>query len=382
MLRMRDLITHCIREVLTRIVYGLSYIIPTRKILVFHSFPDYADNPYALYKHVIEHPKYNDYKKVWILTNPTESLIQYMRMQNKDVVVSHSVLKNWYYVLIARYIFSSHNAYGYLRFRQSHKLITLWHGMPLKKIGRDHSNGQKCNAGTITTIASSSFFRSKMASAFGLSIDKVWMVGQPRIDLLFEKSAVYDLLTRDKQYKSVGIWMPTFRQSQDGGLRDADMPQGEFNYWDGQTLEKINNYLSETSNFLILKLHPADKLQAQCYRSFSHIAILKNNDLFPSEAYQLIGNTDWLLTDYSSVCVDYEVLGKPMAFLLSDQTEYCKNRGMYIDINQLPGKIIHNLDDLKDFISDPNKYLVDNGAFFNAFKDANNCERLLQKLLL
>lgn len=375
-----------LRKWMSILVYYLSFIIKPHKILVFMSFPDYADNPYAFYKYLIEHSEYNDYKKVWILEHPTPMLQKIIIQQNPHAIISTNTIQNWFYVIVCRFIFSSHNSYGYLKFHQKDKLINLWHGMPLKKIGLDTmAVNKRTKRSHFVMVASSKLFVPFFSSAFGINKNAVWVLGQPRIDLLFTKSNVFYRLIGNRKFDSVGIWMPTFRQSNNGGnlVIDTEMPTGSFNYWDDKTLTRINTYLSQTNNFLILKLHPADILQDSTFNTYSNIAIIRGKDLMPIELYPLLGKTDYLLTDYSSVCIDYDVLHKPMGFIIEDIKSYQKGRDFYIsNIEQtLPGKVIRSFVDLADFVTNHKQYIKETGPLYNYYKDNQNSKRLAQKIL-
>ncbi len=376
------------RKIISIIVYWLSFLIKPRNILVFHSFPDYADNPYALYKYLHGQTRYSNYRMVWILSHPTEDLISIIRAENPKVTISCSTARNWIYIVLSRYIFSSHNAYGYLRFWQPRKLLNLWHGMPLKKICLDNpfeaSSSRERGNPYLYTIATSEFFQDKLSSAFGISKDHVLIMGMPRTDLLFEKSSFLKTVCNGKKYRSIGIWMPTFRQSNvDNILRvDAQMDNGRFNYWDENTLIKINDSLVNTNDLLILKIHPADLLQKKTSIVLSNILIIKNGDLPARETNPLLGAVDYLITDYSSVLVDFDILNKPMGFMISDFAEYTKGRPMYINEKQFPGKLIRSIPDFIDFIKNHRQYMADTGSFFNLYKDNKNSERLAQTLAL
>ena len=126
------------RRLLRIVIYWISFVIKQRSVLVFSSYPDFSDNPYALYLYLLKNKRYDKYKKVWILENPSFDVITAIRNVDSHAIISRSTLKNWYYVIISRYIFSSHNAYSYLHFHQKDKLFNLWHGLPLKKIGFDN----------------------------------------------------------------------------------------------------------------------------------------------------------------------------------------------------------------------------------------------------
>lgn len=72
-----------------------------------------------------------------------------------------------------------------------------------------------------------------------------------------------------------------------------------------------------------------------------------------------------------------------MAFVLNDMRAYVDHRGFYEpDIeDRLPGKIVNTMDDLKEFVSNPDKYRIDTLNRFNDYKDANACNRVIDRLL-
>lgn len=373
------------RNFLRKLVYMLSFVLPTRRVLVFSSFPDFADNPYALYLYLIQNIEYDKYKKVWILEKPSADIISAIHKANEKTIVSYSTLKNWYYVIISRYIFSSHNAYSYLRFRQKDKLFNLWHGMPLKKIGFD--NGEDPSQGSVTasyTIATSSFFVDCMSSAFRVPKEHVLLTGLPRNDLFFENSSFFQELIGKHHYSSVGVWMPTFRQTVKQDIMDAPMDENAINYWNPKVLKELDSFLQETNNLLILKLHPADIVQKSSLGEYAHIRILQNENMPPNKLYPLLGQTDYLITDYSSIFIDYLTLNKPIGFLLDDVDIYKKGRPLYFEPTKenLPGTIMYTIEDMKKFIANSMRHIAKDSELLNIFKDNNNCKRLVEALNL
>lgn len=234
-----------------------------------------------------------------------------------------------------------------------------------------------------TTIASNEFFQRCLSSAFRISPDKIKIVGLPRNDMLFEKSNILDSIVGKHSYNSIGIWMPTFRQTQYGDAFDTQLKDGDLDYWDEEILTKLNEHLSCTNSFLILKLHPADIFQKKTFLSYSNIAILKNKDTSHRDLYPLLGTMDYLISDYSSVLIDFDILGKPMAFIINDIEEYTNNRGFYFDnIKEiLPGKIITQENELEEFIDHHDDFIIKTDDRFNKYKDCKNRERLTEILL-
>ena len=373
------------RRLLRILVYWLSFVISPRRVLVFSSFPDFSDNPYALFMYIIKHKLHEKYQLVWILSNPSNEIISSIKGTCPEVIISYSTLKNWYYVIIARYIFSSHNAYEYLHFKQKDKLFNLWHGLPWKKIGYDNEEtkvyGKKKD---IYTTATSPFYVEVMSSAFRIPKEHVLLTGLPRNDLFFEQSTFFQDLIGNHHYSSVGVWMPTFRQTIKQDILDAPMEENAINYWNPKVLKELDSFLQETNNLLILKLHPADIVQKASLGEYSNIRILQNENMPPHKLYPLLGKTDYLITDYSSVFVDYLTLNKPIGFLLNDVDVYQKGRPLYFESTKenLPGTVMYTLEDMKDFIANNKRHIATESELFNIFTDNNNCKRLAEALNL
>ena len=99
--------------------------------------------------------------------------------------------------------------------------------------------------------------------------------------------------------------------------------------------------------------------------------------------YELLGMADKLITDYSSVYIDYLILDKPIGFFIPDLKKYSNDRGFYENnLNEsLPGPILEQDNDLIDFIinnednySQKRKIINDK---YNKYKDNKNSERIL-----
>ena len=58
--------------------------------------------------------------------------------------------------------------------------------------------------------------------------------------------------------------------------------------------------------------------------------------------YQLVGSTDLLISDVSSVVIDYLLLDQPILCVSTDFEAYKKNRGFYFEAIEewLPGPVL------------------------------------------
>lgn len=81
-------------------------------------------------------------------------------------------------------------------------------------------------------------------------------------------------------------------------------------------------------------------------------------DLGDVSNYPLLVASDLLITDYSSVYVEYLFFNKPMIFYCPDLEEYSKITESYTKIpDELPGTFCQNYEELIDAISNSKEYV-------------------------
>lgn len=356
------------------------------KRIIFNSFPDYSDNSYALFKSIKNLNNAEKYECIWLINKRDKKKYQMIKEKNSNVKVFYKKsVPGIFYYFISDLSFSTHGLYVELKKMMRGKKINLWHGMPLKNIGLldggENKHYQK------NMIATSNVFQEKICQCFGMKKEEVFITGQPRNDLLFEKTKFYEKLKISlENYKKVIMYLPTYRKSIIGETRsDGNYREDKLGIVKIEEINKLNNNLLKNNNLMIVKLHPMDVLQEKKFEKFSNIIILKTEDLerIDEQLYPLLGSTDLLITDYSSVWVDYEILGKPIYFAMDDYEEYKTNRGFTIENlpELLPGDIIQDFETLlKKLENIPDKIQKETGDIFNKYKDNKSCERVLKAL--
>lgn len=370
-----------------RISYMISFIIPSGKVLLFFSYPNFTDNAYAMYMFILRTPKYKGYKKVWILDknepNYHKTREEIKMCDAATLVFSrNSIIAIWYYYR-SKYFFFTHSLYSSLSVRKERNRINLWHGMPLKNIGLLQKNTYTSRTSSDIIISTSPLFQDIMSRAFGSPTDKVLITGQPRNDMFWAETDFFDKngIQREK-YKKVGVWLPTYRTSLNAGEILVEGKQCDFiSFLSLDDIGKLNDFLQREEVLLIIKIHPMDLLNKKEFPTFSNILIF-TNDRFNSQLYPLLGASDFLLTDYSSVWVDYEILNKPIGYVFDDLDEYEESRGFTVDnlINKLPGQIISNMEELTSFIKCPEVQRSQDVIKWNEYKDNHSSLRIIEYL--
>ncbi len=259
--------------------------------------------------------------------------------------------------LRAKYVFF---CFGDMRIKPSKNqmVINLWHGMPLKRIGKlcndkDYQD-EVLNSFTYVT-ATSEYFKPLMAKAFGVDESKVLLSGQCRCDFFQKNTYTLDkVIPRISDYQKAVLWMPTFRVSTNGRFNDSK----DFNSDTGlpiavnnDLLKALNDFCEENSIMIVIKSHRAMTVNMD---NMKNIVVITNEDLNEKQIYlyEFIKDFDALITDYSSIYFDYLLLDKPICFTLDDIESYKKGRGFIVDDPTLlmPGTHAYELDSLLSFL--------------------------------
>ena len=103
----------------------------------------------------------------------------------------------------------------------------------------------------------------------------------------------------------------------------------------------------------------------------------------------MIGISDGLLSDYSSVAVDYLLLDRPLGYVLADYDMYKEKRGFVFEnpYDYMPGYKISNYGDVLSFIEDViegnDRYAKERRELnkkINFYNDGKSCERVVAKV--
>lgn len=215
-------------------------------------------------------------------------------------------------------------------------ILNLWHGIPLKKLNRqvkqyqeNRSFYQYQNFSAITVC--SDFERLLMCSCFFMDFEKFWITGTPRNDVFFQQNYTSQELKKYEN-KRVVLYAPTWREY---GNTTAFFPFEDFNE------AELISFLEVNDTYLFLRGHrlEMDLLKGK-YGSLADKTdriVLAGQEQFPNVP-DLLNISSALVTDYSSIYLDYLVLNKPMIFIPYDLERYQSYRGFLFDYdNHTPG---------------------------------------------
>lgn len=231
-------------------------------------------------------------------------------------------------------------------------IINLWHGVPLKKIALLDPNLKKAARIYFKKIFSENYtcilttsheLIPLMARSFAVSEDKIKVWGQPRNDGLFQKNDCREILGQLfpdlPEYTKTVLYAPTFRdygQVQLFPFKDFDQ-------------EQLEAFLEEKNMLLFIRTHVAEQGSAAPYLG-KRIRFLGNEHA--EDVTGILNIFDCLITDYSSIYIDYLLTDKPMIFLPYDRQQYLDGRGMNFDYDDVtPGPKPETFNDFLDALS-------------------------------
>ena len=231
-------------------------------------------------------------------------------------------------------------------------IINLWHGVPLKKIALLDPNLKKAARIYFKKIFSENYtcilttsheLIPLMARSFAVSEDKIKVWGQPRNDGLFQKNDCRKILGQLfpdlPEYTKTVLYAPTFRdygQVQLFPFKDFDQ-------------EQLEAFLEEKNRLLFIRTHVAEQGSAAPYLG-KRIRFLGNEQA--EDVTGILNIFDCLITDYSSIYIDYLLTDKPMIFLPYDRQQYLDGRGMNFDYDDVtPGPKPETFNDFLDALS-------------------------------
>ena len=249
----------------------------------------------------------------------------------------------------SKYIFLNDNFFPFalMNFNKKTLVIQLWHAPgAFKKFGGSVENAsmlKMISQNTDYLIVTSKNIEDFYSEAFQIDKSKIRSLGLPRADYYFENHDVDELKKNFyKRYnldsnKKIILYAPTFREN--------EKFNNVFNYLD---LAKFNERLSDDYT-LILRLHPK-------INKFYSSDIKIEGDYIDCSDYkneqELMLLADILITDYSSIMIEFGLLNKPIVFFAYDLDNYLSNeRGFYLNYkNDLPGPIVHTTEELIECI--------------------------------
>ena len=150
---------------------------------------------------------------------------------------------------------------------------------------------------------------------------------------------------------------------------------------------EINEKLRDLGVKVVVKLHPLQDLDQYKTMDLDHFVLLSHQEFVrrKMDLYKFMAQSDALITDYSSIFIDYLLLDRPIAFTEDDMDDY--TRGFVFDNpkSYQPGFRIKTKEDFLAFaeslVNGDDDYKSERKrvmALANDYHDGKFCKRALE----
>ena len=329
-------------------------------VIVYESFSGNGalDNPEALFRALLASPDLAGLRHVWVLNGPPEGTaihvefaadprVSFVRYES---VAYHTTLAS------AKYIVNNATFPAQVGKREGQVYINTWHGTPLKAMGYDVAGGVAGTRNIVRNFAFADYLIAGNEATVDMYLQayrmnnlyrgKIICEGTPRVDRQFvsasEKSLLRDRIAGggialDTTQKII-LFAPTWKGSFYAPTNNVRQLRHQ--------IATLNDQIDTGSYRVLLKVH-------QRVYKFAAADPDLRGILIPNEmpTNDVLAATDVLVTDYSSIFIDFLATGRPVLFFTPDLNTYEDSRGLYLPLDQWPGPLCPSVGELADQIN-------------------------------
>lgn len=328
------------RYTMSAFFQGVGLFVKTDDKLVLmngHGFK-YNDSPRAIYEKMLELGIADQYKIVWALHDPAK-----YDVPGNCTKVKMDTPQYFITALKAKYWISCVNIERALHFKKKDTVyLNTWHGASINLCGNAVSKRKDFHFEHIDYFCiCGEYERDFIIRDFNVRPEAILPCGYARNDELYlanaETKEFYRRQLNVPEGKKVIVYAPTWRDSNDGGASYQLAPPIDWVKWERELGDEY---------VVLLRTHPyTTKLMNVEFNSF-----VRNCTEYPNVNHLLIA-ADILISDYSSVSLDYSILGKPFMCFGYDYEEYSRVRGFYYDLREeFPSGVQHTEDQVIDHL--------------------------------
>lgn len=341
------------------IISLLDYIIPKQDKKIACFLFDKHESKTFVFTDYIEQHYPNEYKIVYINTTGKNKRLKEYKFYD---------LRALYHIYSSKYIIITHCDYriGFLKSKKR-TYINLFHGMPIKKIAftKETSKSTQKHYNFVSEnfkcFASSDIFKSILVSCFMVPYNNIFITGLPITDRIMDNTnnAIVNEFFNFNKYKKVIFYLPTFKTKGTDLKPQINTEYNNIFYFDNFNNKEFTNFLEQNEYLFIMKPHPLDeefyKSNLNSIPQSNNFKIIFDQDLKENnfDLYDMFKFTDLMISDFSSVTLDYLILNRPVIYLDNLTEEYSENRGMILPDNYpifMPGHQVKTYQELKEKI--------------------------------
>ncbi|WP_435298360.1 CDP-glycerol glycerophosphotransferase family protein [Timonella sp. A28] len=315
-------------------------------------------HPEAIFNELLADPNYQHLKHVWVLKDLKRfsTLVEEFSNRKNVSFVIYNSYEYYRELRTAKYLINNVTFPQQFSKRPGQIYVNTWHGVPLKKMGYDIPGKAIETRNMIRNFWAADYLLSagpemtntmylgayKLKNVFN---GKILELGNPRIDRHFSARAnseqakeLFQQYGLNLDERKIVLYCPTWRGANYSSPEDSASDLLK-------VVQSLQESLDSTQYRVLLKAHQvvADKVADKLGDS----SMLVPNDI-PTNL--ILGLTDLLITDYSSVFYDFLETKKPIVFYTPDLETYKTYRDVYKDITECPGYITQTQDELNSTV--------------------------------
>jgi CDP-glycerol glycerophosphotransferase len=312
------------------------------------------DSPRAIFEYLLDHPDYGHLHHVWCLATPTTEVPRRFRDDPRISFVHYRSAEYWRLLTTSAYLVNNTSFPRQFLKRPGQTYLNTWHGVPMKRMGYDLPAGATSSRNILRNFLAADYVISaspymtdtmyrKAYPLEGLFRGTVLETGQPRTDATLQADPVTVRQTlRDAGVivddRKVLLYAPTWRGD---SFADPD--------FDLEELVSIHEALCAAVDLaeyqVLFKVHQFVARVAQTDWRIKGWLVPEH-----IPANEVLGITDVLITDYSSIFLDFLPLDRPILFYVPDARDYSRNRGVYVPHDEWPGQVLGSLSELQESV--------------------------------
>jgi len=317
------------------------------------------DNPEAIFRRLLADRDFTHLRHVWVLDRIADHPGVTAEFEGDARVRFVELGSAGYLHALATSKYLVNNSTWPQQFskRPGQVYVNTWHGVPLKHMGFDMPDGGIASRNITRNFLSADYLlsanpymtRTMYRDAYrlqGLFRGAVIEEGHPRVDRQLQAEKDTALVVRRLEDRGVRIgdrrvvlYAPTWRgDSFPNPLVNAAQLLS--------TVRQLQSALDGERYVVLLKVHQA--IYRAVRERVGEVDYLVPNDL-PTNL--VLGVTDLLVTDYSSIFFDFLASGRPVVHFTPDLDEYDQSRGLYIDAADLPGTTCSTVPELVEAVA-------------------------------
>lgn len=338
-------------------------VLPIRSSAVLYE--SFAGNgalchPEAIFRELLSSPDMQHLTHVWVLdglARHADTVAELSAIPNVTVVERNS-FAYFRHLATSRYLVNNATFPVTFDKRPGQIYLNTWHGTPMKRMGFDEPSGAAAARNVVRNFLQADFVVSGSPYMTETMYEGAYRLdniaprlaiieeGNPRTDRQFLDAAGKDAVRSTLREhglevssdSTVVLYAPTWQGS------SFHSPQDDAENL-AHDVAELQGLLPE-GHKVLLKVHQQVHEVARSNPDLRNILVPNS---LPTNA--VLGASDVLITDFSSIFFDFIVTGRPVVFYTPNLSEYVGSRGVYFGEEELPGPRCETVHDLAERIT-------------------------------